>query len=155
GRDKALNARNVFAADKPPFSEYRVGASLGGPLVRDRSHFFGAYERDRVDTVRIIALPPSNPLARDNNGTFPAEADNQTAILKLDHRQNPRHAFTLRYGFDRQQSLRAQENVTSDTSQVDIVNLSHSVVFEHTWTPRQNTASSLRIYLLNHSLGTT
>ena len=62
GRDDALNARNFFASSKPPFNEYRLGASFGGPLLRDRTHFFGTYERDRVDTVRIIALPFLNPL---------------------------------------------------------------------------------------------
>jgi hypothetical protein len=60
GRDKALNARNAFASTTPPFDEQRVGGTLGGPLVRDRTHLFGTYERDNVDTVRIIALPPTN-----------------------------------------------------------------------------------------------
>ena len=154
GRDRALNARNFFASSKPPFSEYRLGGSFGGPLVRDRTHFFGTYERDRVDTVRLIALPPSNPFARENNGTFPATADNQTAILRLDHRIGPTQSIALRYGFDRQESLRAAETVSSDTSQVDIRNRSHSLVFEHTWTPRQTTANAFRIHLLDHTLGT-
>jgi Carboxypeptidase regulatory-like domain/TonB dependent receptor-like, beta-barrel len=155
GRDRALNARNFFASSKPSFSEYRLGGSFGGPLVRDRTHVFGTYERDRVDTVRIIALPASNPFARENNGTFPAQTDNQTGILRLDHRIGPTHGLALRYGFDRQESLRAGEGVASDTSQVDIRNRSHSLVFEHMWTPRQSTANAFRIHVLNHTLGTT
>jgi Carboxypeptidase regulatory-like domain/TonB dependent receptor-like, beta-barrel len=155
GRDRALNARNFFASSKPPFSEYRLGGSFGGPLVRDRTHVFGTYERDRVDTVRIIALPPSNPFARENNGTFPARTENQTGILRLDHRIRPTHGLALRYGFDRQESLRAGEGVSSDTSQVDIRNRSHSLVFEDTWTPRQSMANAFRIHVLDHTLGTT
>jgi len=155
GRDAALNARNFFASNKPPFSEYRLGGSFGGPLARDRTHFFGTYERDRVDTVRLIALPSSNPFARENNGTFPATIDNQTAILRLDHRIGPTHGVALRYGLDRQESLRAAESVSSDTSQVDIRNRSHSLVFEHMWTPRQRTANAFRVHVLNHTLGTT
>jgi hypothetical protein len=154
GRDRALNAQNFFASSKLPFSEYRLGASIGGPLVRDRTHFFGTYERDRVDTVRIIALPPSNPFAGENNGTFPATTDNQTGILRLDHRIGRTQSFALRYGFDRQASLRAAETVSSDTSQVDIRNRSQSLVFEHTWTPRQSTANAFRIHVLDHTLGT-
>ena len=38
GRDDTLNARNPFATSKPPFDEHRIGASLGGPVLRDRSH---------------------------------------------------------------------------------------------------------------------
>ena len=155
GRDEALNARNFFASNKPPFSEYRLGGSLGGPLVRDRTHVFGTYERNRVDTVRIIALPGSNPFARDNNGTFPATIANQTSILRLDHRISAAQGATLRYGFDSQESLRSAEGVSSDTSQVDIRNRSHSLVFEHMWTPRQSTANAFRVHLLDHTLGTT
>jgi hypothetical protein len=154
GRDKALNARNYFASSKPPFDEQRAGGSVGGPVVRDRTHFFGTYERDNLDTVRIIALPPTNPFAI-GNGVFPAASDNETALGKLDHRVSPTHALMLRYGFDRQQSLRAQESIASDTSQVDILNRSHSLVFEETWAPAANTANAFRIHLLNHSLGTT
>jgi outer membrane receptor for ferrienterochelin and colicin len=89
------------------------------------------------------------------NGVFAAATDNTTALAKLDHRVNAAHAFMLRYGFDRQQSLRDQANITSDTSQVDILNRSHSVVFEETWSPAQNIANAFRVHLLNHSLGTT
>src|SRR5262245_7549229 len=154
GRDKALNARNYFASNKPPFDEQRVGGSIGGPVIRDRTHFFASYERDNLDTVRIIALPPTNPFAK-GNGVFPAETDNETGLARLDHRVGPAHSFMLRYGVDRQQSLRAQESVASDTSQVDIRNRSHSLVFEETWSPARNTANAFRIHLLNHSLGTT
>ena len=154
GRDRALNARNYFASDKPPFDEQRAGGSLGGPIVRDRTHFFGTYERDNVDTVRIIALPPTHPFA-SGNGVFPAESDNETALGKLDHRVSAAHTVMLRYGVDRQQSLRAQEGGTSDTSQVDIRNRSHSLLFEETWGPSHKTANALRMHLFSHSLGTT
>jgi hypothetical protein len=73
GRDDALNARYPFAAVKPPFDEHRVGGSAGGPLVRNRTHAFGAYERDTVHNVRVIALPPSNILAATENGIFPRD----------------------------------------------------------------------------------
>ena len=154
GRDKALNARNFFASSQPPFDEQRVGVTVGGPIIRDRTHFFATYERDNLDTVRIIALPAANPFAT-GNGTFPAETDNETGLARLDHRFSPSHAFMLRHAVDRQQSLRAQESVASDTSQVDIRNRSHSLVFEETWSPAQNTATAFRIHALDHSLGTT
>jgi carboxypeptidase family protein len=154
GRDRALNARNFFAADKPAFDEQRAGGSLGGPIIRDRTHFFGTYERDNLDTVRIIALPLTNPFST-GNGVFPAETDNETALTKLDHRIGNTHGLMLRYGADRQQSLRAQEGVASDTSQVDIRNQSHSLILEEQWAPTQQTVNALRVHLFNHTLGTT
>src|SRR6185503_2559191 len=106
GRDDALNARNAFATSTPPFDEQRAGGSLGGPLVRDRSHYFVAYERDNVDDFRIIALPATNPFAARENGVFPAATDNHNAMARLDHRFRAPHALSIRYASDRQRALR-------------------------------------------------
>jgi len=154
GRDAALNARYSFSSEKPPFDEQRIGGSLGGPLARDRSHFFASYERDNVDNVRVIALPPSNPFAARENGTFPAEADNQMGTARIDHRLNVAHLLSIRYALDRQESLRFSTQTRSDSSQVDATNRSHSLVVEETWSARQNLANAFRAHVLTHSLGT-
>jgi hypothetical protein len=154
GRDQRLNARNPLAAEKPPFDEQRLGGSLGGPLARDRSHFFAAYERDNVDTARIIALPALNPFATGENGVFPAQTDNHMATVRLDHRMNVAHGLSLRYLYDNQKFLRAGMQVRSDSNQVDIFNRSHSLVFEETWGPSRHLFNAFRVHLLNHSLGT-
>ena len=155
GRDNRLNARNPLASEILPFDEQRAGGSVGGPFVRDRSHFFGSYERDNVDNVRLIALPAANPLAATENGVFPAAGDNQTIAVRLDHRLNPSQTLSVRYGSDFQQSLRSVAAVTSDSSQVDVRNRSRRVTAEHVWTPRDHLANGLRLYVLRHSLGTT
>jgi len=154
GRDDALNARYAFASDNLPFDEQRGGGSIGGPLARDRSHFFASYERDNVDNVRVIALPASNPFAGRENGVFPAAADNQMASARLDHRVGPAHFVSARYASDRQTSLRANTSGLSDSSQVDIFNRSHSVVVEDTWSGAPRVAHALRVHLITHSLGT-
>ena len=154
GRDDALNARYPFAAEKPPFDKQRLGGSIGGPLIRDRSHFFVSYERENDDTVRVIAQPPSNPYAARENGVFPAEADGHMASARLDHRFGQEHFFSARYASDNQKSLRANAGGLSDSSQVDILNRAHSLVLEETWSASRNVAHAFRVHLLNHELGT-
>ena len=154
GREDTLNARNPFAREKPPFDEHRLGGTFGGPVVRGRTHFFGAYERDTINNSRIIALPPSNVLAATENGVFPAASHDVLSTLRLDHRLNAEHALSIRYNNENQRSLRSAAVVTSDTSQVDTFNRSHSLVVEDIWTPTQNGANAVRVHLLAHPLGT-
>ena len=53
-RHKSIQARNAFAPiinndpdEKPPFTRAQYGATLGGPLDRDRTFFFFAFEQRR------------------------------------------------------------------------------------------------------------
>ena len=44
-RDKSIQARNPFAPIKSAYTRTQAGATLGGPIVKDRMYFFFAYER--------------------------------------------------------------------------------------------------------------
>lgn len=48
-RDDQFDAQNAVAKRVLPFHESQVGATGGGPIVKDRAHFFGSYERQARD----------------------------------------------------------------------------------------------------------
>jgi len=58
-RNDRLDARNTFASSKPPFRYNQFGAAAGGPLVRDRTFYFGNWEeyRYRRSESRIGTFP--------------------------------------------------------------------------------------------------
>jgi hypothetical protein len=62
GRNAALDARNHFAPRNEPDPKYQrnqFGFSLGGPIVRERTFFFGDYEGTilREGITRIASVP--------------------------------------------------------------------------------------------------
>ncbi len=63
-RDDKLDARNVFdfsPKDKSPFDRKQYGGSFGGPLVKDNTFFFAAFERfDENQTTFVNLLNDPN-----------------------------------------------------------------------------------------------
>ncbi len=95
-RNDGLDARNYFnraidpdtglPARKSPFRNNNFGASLGGPIIADRTFFFGAYEgqRERVTSDFALAVPTQQQISdaqalASGNGVTPSSA--LTSIL--------------------------------------------------------------------------
>lgn len=102
GRNDALNARNTFASSKPPFHLRRFSTTLGGPIQKNRTHFFAAFEYLNQGSVFIEALPPVNPFASTYNGIYPNSTVEKTLQAKLDHTFNASNSGFIRYLWDDQ-----------------------------------------------------
>lgn len=95
-RHKSIQARNALAplidndpGKKPPFTRAQYGATLGGPIIRDRTFFFGAFEQRRRQesgfftsnvqgglngSATIPVIAGLNPLSRTFTNITPAQA---------------------------------------------------------------------------------
>jgi hypothetical protein len=49
-RNDKLDAREFFDEERPPYRQNQFGFSLGGPLIKDKTFFFGSYEGTRIRT---------------------------------------------------------------------------------------------------------
>jgi hypothetical protein len=154
GRDKALNGKNYFATgDKPPFEQTRVGGTVGGPVIRSQTHFFASYERNELNTVKIISLPANNPFAASNNGEFPSGSRNTVATAKLDHRFSDTNSVFARWAYDDQYATRTG-NTTSDSRQVNDYSHMQSLVVEDNAVVSKSRVNTVRFQFMNHDLGT-
>jgi hypothetical protein len=70
-RNKALDAKGYFATTKPDDNQHEYGATLGGPIRRNRMFFFGAFDgyRDRRQTGSMLT---SIPTLAERSGDFNA-----------------------------------------------------------------------------------
>jgi len=100
-RDKSLNGKShTEEINNLPKGDYRrnqFGASVGGPIVRDRTHFFAAFERIQQDTSQAVNTKSLYP---DKDGVFPLPYRENMAVAKLTHQLNPSNFLTVRYGYN-------------------------------------------------------
>jgi hypothetical protein len=74
GRNDALNATNYFikkaGQDKDQLSRHDFGWTLGGPIMKDKLHFFASQEwnREKRGTVRTAFVPTAAERAGDFSG---------------------------------------------------------------------------------------
>src|SRR6266581_2654861 len=84
-RNNALDAANFFdniAGQKAPLRLNQFGGSIGGPIVRNKTFFFGSYEgyrlRAGVNTIEAIPGDPSRICAPAANGVPCVESKGRT-----------------------------------------------------------------------------
>ena len=59
-RNQRLNAANPLSNTKLPLTQAQYGASLGGPVVRDRTFYFANFEQRAMNQSGLITISPAN-----------------------------------------------------------------------------------------------
>jgi Carboxypeptidase regulatory-like domain len=111
-RNQRFDAKNPLSGTLLPLTQVQYGLSLSGPIVRDRTFYFGNFEQTRQNTAGVITIDPTNvaaintrldavnyPGARIQTGSFPTGLDTSNVFLRLDHDWRPAIRSTLRYSF--------------------------------------------------------
>ncbi|HVG37989.1 MAG TPA: TonB-dependent receptor, partial [Pyrinomonadaceae bacterium] len=94
-RNRKIQARNAFAPiENPPFTRAQYGATLGGPLNKDRTFFFVAFEQRRRNesgfftsdvaqglTSSVTIGAPFLPFSQNFANITPAQAAYVTGLL--------------------------------------------------------------------------
>jgi hypothetical protein len=92
-----MTAQNYFAAkqnlDKAPAKQVQFGGNIGGPIIRDKLHFFANLERidqNRGVTINIPARPELNfsDFTHDNVWNW---------MVRMDHQINGGNTWAVRY----------------------------------------------------------
>src|SRR5688572_334595 len=132
-RDESVSARTfseqLAGLEKQPHERYQFGGSLGGPIVRDRVHYFGAYEYTSQDTTQIVNTLGAFPA---DDGPFPVAFREHLFTGKVSATLDPNQYLTVRYGRDHNRQPAgvgpriAHSAWATGTSSFDSVNVNHN-----------------------------
>ena len=133
-RDKAMNAQTeterLNDLDKQDYRRNQFGGSLGGPIAKDKAHFFFAIERTQQDTLQAV----------NTQGLFP----NLDGVYTVPYRENiltgkvtanlaASQYLSVRYGRNNNsQPYGASPNNTPD-NWGDSSNKLNSINLNHNW----------------------
>jgi hypothetical protein len=90
-QDAELTERDFFASStnlsKPDTSQQQFGGTMGGPIVRDRAHFFFSLERVRIDEGITINIPARPEFNHDDDRARDARVEHGDPVRPPGHRE--------------------------------------------------------------------
>ena len=160
-RDSRFDAKTFFDApdqDIPDLSRNQFGGNLGGPILKDRTFFFGSYEGLRQDrgTTTIATVPSRATRARTDispvtkpylllypepngretgsTGQYTVQSVSPTrenyALGKVDHQFTQNQSVSVRYSWDK---ARVDIDAPIPLWTTDTRTRTQSIVGEHKW----------------------
>ena len=98
-RDAALNSitesEKRAEVEKQDYRRWQYGGSAGGPIVQNRVHYFGAFERTQQDTFQVVDTLGLFP---DLDGIYATPYRENLITGKLTAQVTPAQFLSVRYG---------------------------------------------------------
>jgi len=152
-RQKTLNRDNIFqkqveaasGTGKAPFLRNQYGFDVGGPILKNKLHFFAAYERTQTDSAFTIFTAASGyQFYSANEGVFAQPSHDQLLNLRFDYQiSTNQHLFGR---WSQEWNLLTSQGCSNanDSNCYDGQFPRHAFVAGHTWTPTANLVNEFR-----------
>jgi hypothetical protein len=149
-RRRSMNSRTESerqaGLDKGPYSRDQYGGTIGGPIVKDRAHFFATYEKLKRDGQYVI----------DTGGVFPANDGqvvstpftDELATAKITVDLTPTQLLQVRYGYQKNSDFYGSGQLALPSSLGTLTNEYKSLLGGHTW---QIGAESLNEFVFQYT----
>ncbi|MGB7218105.1 MAG: carboxypeptidase regulatory-like domain-containing protein [Vicinamibacterales bacterium] len=120
-RNDAFDARNPLATRKDPLNQNQYGFTLGGPIARDRTFWFGNIERTQQERTGIVTISSAAVASvnaalnaasyggpRIGTGNYPTGYTTTNVFGRVDHRATMASRLQMRYSLYRVTSENAR-----------------------------------------------
>jgi Carboxypeptidase regulatory-like domain/TonB dependent receptor len=152
-RNAVLNHDNKFTEaalqqlgnnGKAPFNRNQFGGDIGGPIVKNRVHFYAAFERTEVKDSFTIFAAGSHQFYSSNEGVINKPSHDQLLSLRGDLQiSNNQRAFA-RYAQEWNKQTWQGCSGTVESNCYDGLIPRRGFVAGHTWTPKANLINEFR-----------
>ena len=140
-RSDKLNAADAYTGKVLPYSNQQVGATLGGPIIKDRMHYFFSYEYQREPNSIVIG--PS--IYRGDTITLPADTFQHYALGRADYQLTSKDHLILRGNYFDWQNPHFFSATTSPTRGAERFHHSNFVTGNWSRVVRNNLLEELRV----------
>lgn len=119
--------------EKPTYERFQPGFSVGGPIIQDKLHVFGAYEQNRQNRSAQVFLggsvpPEAREALRPYLGTFPSEFREHLGFGKLSWQPKVGQVVDVSYSLRTETDVRGFGAQDSFESAEDVRNRVHSLL---------------------------
>lgn len=129
-RDAAMTAPQYFQTTTPPYSRSQEGGSIGGPVIKNKVHYFASYERTDENVYNTVSLPAWPQYS----GTYQSKQYRWTYLARADAQLTSSQSLFFRVG--QEYEYRPELTVGGSTipsSSFDFAVPRTSDVVGHTW----------------------
>lgn len=159
-RDDAFNGKNALTGTALPMDQQQFGASLGGPLARNRTFYFGNVERRLLDQTGVTTIASANAVAINAQlaqagyqgqpvatGIYPNPVHSTNVLGKVDHQFSGSDQLSIRYAFYdvASSNARGAGTLNAPSGSTGIDNIDQSLAVGNVWTISSNTVNETRV----------
>ncbi len=142
-RDDALRSQGKLEKQKNKYSRQQYGFTIGGPVVKDKTHFFGSFEQ--VEEKNISLFRPQGAfvsLAKDV--TIPVSQS--LVYAGVDHRINDAQSVRGKFMYERyrQENFRVG-GVADESNGMRLDRDNYNVTLSHAWTVTNASVNQLSV----------
>jgi outer membrane receptor protein involved in Fe transport len=141
-RNAGMTEKQFFQTVNPPYKRYQDGGSVGGPIVKNKIHYFFTYERTDENVYNTVAAPAWPQYA----GTFLSQQYRWTYLGRVDDQLSQGQSLFFR--FAKEYEYRPELTVggtTTPSASFDFSVPRTSAVGGHTWVMNDRALNDFRV----------
>lgn len=166
-KDDSINAKNVLSGTKLPMSQKQYGVSLGGPIAKNKTFYFGNFEQRLLDQTGLTTISDANvaiinarlaetgyPGSRVATGIYENPVHSVNVMGKVDHQFSGNDLFSARYSlYDvYSENSRGAGGISAPSASAGIDNRDQSIAISNTFTIGPRTVNETRAQFANGDL---